>query len=209
MCYRIELKTGIKEIANRFNVNFDPPASTLFNSEINGFDFATHPIITNTNPLIITTDYTWGLIPAWSKDDSIKKSTLNAKVETLAERAAFRDIIIKRCLVIATGYFEWRWNDERGKLKQKYEIHSSEEAIFAFAGLYANWTHPANGNIIKSFTIITTEANPQMRYIHNNKKRMPVMLNKSDETAWINGAAHEKFSYPNYNAELIAFAVNP
>ncbi len=207
MCYRIELKSGIKEIATRFKAEFHAPASSLFNAEINGFDFAPHPIILDRNQQSITTDYHWGLIPSWSKDDAIKKMTLNAKLETLTEKPAFRDVICNRCLIIATGYYEWHWHDDKGKSKEKFEIHAAEEAIFAFAGLYSHWTNPANGNSKKTFAIVTTAANRQMQYIHNSKMRMPLMLNKIDESDWLAGKAKESFGYPDYNAEIIAFAV--
>jgi putative SOS response-associated peptidase YedK len=61
--------------------------------------------------------YSWGLIPNWAKDDSIRKNTLNAKIETIHEKPSFRDVIQHRCLVLIDGFYEWKWLDEKGKHK--------------------------------------------------------------------------------------------
>ena len=208
MCYRIELKSGIEAIANRFKARIDNPESSIFDEEINGFAFKKHPIITNDDPQTIATDFSWGLIPHWCKDDAIRKNTLNAKIETLDEKPAFRDVVHNRCLIIATGYYEWRWNDEKGKSKQKFEIHSAEHEIFSLAGIYSSWTNPATRDIVKSFAVVTTDANQKMQYIHNNKKRMPVMLKQQDEMNWLNGKPQNTFGYPVYDADLIAFTIS-
>ena len=208
MCYRVQVNTGVGKIAERFKAHVENPENLFFNEEINGFAYQALPIITNQNPEIIASDFFWGLIPSWCNDDSIKKNTLNAKVETLEDKPAFRDVIQNRCLIIATGYYEWRWNDAKGKSKQKFEIHSAEEEIFAFAGIYSTWKNSSDNNILKTFSIVTTQANPQMEYIHNMKKRMPLMLKKEDEKNWLDSSiAIENFAFPNYNAEIIAFPV--
>ncbi len=208
MCYRVQVNTGVGKIAERFKAKVDNPEMLLFNEEINGFAYQALPVITNDNPAVVTSEYKWGLIPSWCKDDSIKKNTLNAKIETLDEKPAFRDVAKNRCLVIATGYYEWRWNDEKGKSKQKFEIHSSEEEIFAFAGIFSTWTNPADQQIVKTFSIVTTQANLQMEYIHNMKKRMPLMLKRSDEQHWLDASNPiDDFAFPKYNAEIIAFPV--
>jgi putative SOS response-associated peptidase YedK len=202
------LNTGIKEIAKRFNAHVPNAENLLFGEEINGFSYQNCPIIINEDQGNIRDDFSWGLIPQWCKDETIRKNTLNAKIETLDEKPAFRNAVHNRCLVIATGYYEWRWNDEKGKTKQKFEIHSADEEIFAFAGIYSSWNDTSEKIIRNTFSIVTTEANEQMAYIHNNKKRMPVMLRKSDEMAWLNNEIpFRQFSYPNYNADIIAFTV--
>ena len=147
----------------------------------------------------------WGVIPSWCQDDSIRKNTLNARVESLHEKPSFRNYVQNRCLVLATGYYEWRWLDDKGKAKQKFEIHHASAEAFAFAGLYAHW-HEASGLLRKTFTIVTTAANKQMEYIHNTKKRMPLMLNPGDEDAWLDTRNDpSKFAYPAYDAQLVAF----
>ncbi len=206
MCYRVEVKAGIEEIAKRFRAKFQSTDPFNFNDEINGFAHGAHPVITNLDPAIIASEYHWGLIPDWCKDDSIRKNTLNARIETLDQKPVFRNVVSNRCLVIATAYYEWRWNDEKGKSKQKFIIHSAENEIFAFGGLFSVWRSPANGEISKTFSIVTTSANEQMQYIHNNKIRMPLMLRHEDEKSWLDSKISvEEFAYPKYDAPLVAF----
>lgn len=92
------------------------------------------------------------------------------------EKPSFKDSINKRCLVIVDGFYEWQWLDKVGKSKQKYLITHKQDEPFAFAGLYNDWLNPATGDIRRTYTIVTTEANELMAEIHNNKKRMPVSL---------------------------------
>lgn len=141
----------------------------------------------------------WGLIPFWAKDNSIRKNTLNARFETLREKASFRSSLNNRCLVLSDGFYEWQWLDEKGKKKQKYLITRPNEEAFAFAGLYNDWIDKSTGEIVKTYTIITTKANELMANIHNTKKRMPFILSPEIEEAWLMG---EELQFQNL--ELIA-----
>ena len=72
----------------------------------------------------------------------------------------------------------WQWLDSKGKQKQKYIITPTAQEIFAFAGFYSTWKKPQSGKEITSYTIATTEANELMAEIHNNKKRIPIVLKR-------------------------------
>ncbi len=206
MCYRTEITKNLEALERRFKAQTVNSQNLILGQEIYGFDFQPTPIIINAEPQFIQGDFHWGLIPSWSQDDSIRKLTLNAKIETLEEKPAYRDVVKNRCLIIATGYYEWRWNDEKGKSKQKYGIYSAESEIFAFAGIYAKWKNPVNGQWVNSYSIVTTEANEKMQYIHNTKKRMPIVLKLQDESSWLNNEIPIKeFAFPHYNPNLIAF----
>jgi putative SOS response-associated peptidase YedK len=206
MCYRVEINASIKEIAKRYNANAENSTGEFHQGEINGFAHKTHPLIINKNPKIITLNHHWGLVPFWSTDDLIKKNTLNARIETLDEKPSFKDVISNRCLVIVTAYYEWRWNDEKGKSKEKFAIYSAEDEIFSLAGIYSTWKNPATDAVLNSFSIVTTKANETMQYIHNNKKRMPVMLKSKDEKDWLSGdIPYQQFAFPAYNPNLLAF----
>ena len=202
MCYRTRLNSKIAKIERTFDAAFLDPEKYHPQSEINAFDFLATPVIADFSQTEILF-YNWGLIPFWAKNEAIKKSTLNAKIETLKEKPAFRDAVSKRCLIIADGYYEWQWQDTKGKQKQKYLITSAEEEVFALAGLYSTWKEPHSGRVFETYTIITTEANQVMSEIHNNKKRMPVMLRKSDHAGWLQGKNIEEFAFP-YEAPLEA-----
>jgi putative SOS response-associated peptidase YedK len=121
----------------------------------------------------------WGLIPHWAKDEKTAYKMINARVETLTQRPAFRGLLShNRCLVPACGYYEWQGE---GRDKTPYYIHPREDQYLAFAGLYDTWTTP-DGEDLYTFTIITTEADPFMARLHN---RMPVILARALEEAWL------------------------
>jgi putative SOS response-associated peptidase YedK len=104
---------------------------------------------------------------------------INARVETLAQRPAFRSLLAAhRCMIPASGYFEWR-AEARGKTP--YYIHPTSHEFFAFAGLYDVWTRP-DGEVLHTFTIITKDADEFMAQLHN---RMPVILARDLEDAWL------------------------
>lgn len=208
MCSRLQLVLKKEDLEERYDAVTDNPADLITGEEINAFVHPTLPIITNSTPKIISTEYYWGLVPHWAKDRSIQKNTVNAKIETLHQKPSFHDIIGNRCLIPATAFYEWRWLDEKGKSKEKYSIHSTTSEIFSMAGLYSSWIDPISGETLKTFTMITTEANPTMAYCNNIKKRMPIVLKPSDEQAWLDGSVpYMNFTYPNYDAEVVSFRV--
>jgi len=123
----------------------------------------------------------WGLIPSWAKDPAIGNKLINARAETLAEKASFkRPFQTRRCLVPADGFYEWRFTKTtKGKIPMRIRLKSQEP--FAMAGLWERWKD-AEGKELRTFTIITTEANDALQPIHN---RMPVILKRQDEEAWL------------------------
>jgi putative SOS response-associated peptidase YedK len=123
----------------------------------------------------------WGLIPFWAKDMNIGYRTINAKSETAAEKPAFRSAFKRRrCLIPANGFYEWKRQKGR-KQKQPYLIRLKESRLFAFAGLWEQWKD-ADGNMIESCTILTTEPNELVAELHN---RMPVILDHKDHALWL------------------------
>lgn len=208
MCFFMAQNQPISKVENRFNAKVDKPDNFLQSDYIVGFEYLNVPIILDSKPEIINTNYHWGLVPSWSKDIDFRKNTLNARIETLEEKPSFKNVTQNRCLVIASSFFEWRWLDDKGKSKEKYQIYSSESETFAFAGLYETWVNPMTGIAYNSFSIVTTQANEQMNYIHNHKGRMPVMLKKGDEKEWLNtNNKTQDFIFPTYNPNLIGFKI--
>ncbi len=81
----------------------------------------------------------WGLIPFWAKDESIGTRMINARSETLAEKKSFkRPYRSQRCLILATGFFEWYKEEDGSKTPVYFRLRSGEP--FAFAGLWESWT---------------------------------------------------------------------
>jgi putative SOS response-associated peptidase YedK len=126
----------------------------------------------------------FGLVPSWSKDDTRAASMINARAETVAEKAAYRAAFKSRpCLVVADGFYEWKQIGP--KEKQPYFITLKNRAPFAFGGLWESWNPKdatPNGGPLESFTIITTEPNELCAKLHD---RMPLILTPPDWPKWL------------------------
>ena len=123
--------------------------------------------------------FQWGLVPFWAKDPKIGNRLINARAETIAEKPAFRTPFKKhRCLVLADGFYEW---DKKGARRVPYRVVMKDEHPFALAGICDYWKDN-KGNELKSFSIITTDANRLISKIHD---RMPVILSRKDEKVWL------------------------
>jgi putative SOS response-associated peptidase YedK len=186
MCYTIKIDVTREELEKRFGAKFIRPDKYQSAVKVNAFSLPLLPVICNDNPGEIRL-YHWGLIPRWIKsaDDAagIRTKTFNAKSETLDEKPSFRGSFNrKHCLVLVHGFYEWQ---TRRKEKIPYLIGIKDQPLFALAGLFDQWTNPQNGELIDTFTVITTRANPMMEEIHNIKKRMPVILAPEDEKKWL------------------------
>jgi putative SOS response-associated peptidase YedK len=127
----------------------------------------------------------WGLIPSWAKDESIGSKMINARAETLAEKPSFKRLLrSRRCLIAADGFYEWQ-KEQGGKTPMYITMKDGE--IFALAGLWDTWKN-ADGEQIRTCTIITTEPNELVTSIHN---RMPVILPPEAREAWLDSTLHD------------------
>lgn len=132
---------------------------------------------------------TWGLVPSWAKDASIGNRLINARLETAAEKPAFRRAFERRRAIIpADGYYEWYASTVGGKVKkQPYFIAPQDGSILAMAGLYEIWRDPAKAEDAPdrfrwTMTIITTTAEDALGQIHD---RMPLMLDHASYDTWL------------------------
>jgi putative SOS response-associated peptidase YedK len=124
----------------------------------------------------------WGLVPPWAKELTIGNRLINARAESVASKPAFRSAFKRRrCLVPADGYFEWQ---KRPSGKQPYYVHRRDQLPFGFAGLWELWRDEQD-NSLETFTVITTDASPATRQIHD---RMPVIVDPHDYQAWLDPA---------------------
>ncbi len=122
----------------------------------------------------------WGLIPVWAKDVSIGYKLINARSESVFEKNTWkRPVLHARCLVPSNGFYEWK---KDGSKKQPYFIRPKDSDLFAMAGVYSQWTDKATGEVIESFSILTTTPNKEMSDLHD---RMPVILKPDDEERWL------------------------
>ncbi|HLG86419.1 MAG TPA: SOS response-associated peptidase [Alphaproteobacteria bacterium] len=124
----------------------------------------------------------WGLIPAWSKEAKMMGATFNAKAEAIDRTSTFRDAwrAGRRCLVVANGFYEWRKRD-----KQPFAIARAKQTFTVMAGLWEEWRARDGSEVIRSCTIITTDANDLIGTVHD---RMPVILAEQDWPAWLGEA---------------------
>ncbi len=129
----------------------------------------------------------WGLVPSFIVKEEqardIQNKTLNARADTIHEKKSYKNSIVsQRCVLVVDGFFEWRHVSEE---KIPYYIYPTDGTVFYLGCIYNTWTDQSTGEMKDTFSIITTEANPLMEFIHNNKKRMPLILNKDDIAQWI------------------------
>lgn len=144
----------------------------------------------------------WGLVPSWARDRRTAASMINARLESVATKPAFRSAFkMRRCLVPASGYYEWRL--ENG-IKQPYWIHHTRHPVLMFAGLWESWKSPA-GDRLQSFAIITCAAVDAMQQLHD---RTPVMLDAPVLCDWLHGSP-EAASDIAHAARVPALAWHP
>lgn len=176
MCGRFSIVSSKESIEARFDVIFD---DDHYRSVYNAAPTQLLPLITNIEPNKVSF-YKWGLVPFWAKDQSLASKMINARSETILEKPAFKNLMKrKRCLVLSDGFYEWKQHS--GGKKQPYRITLKDNALYAYAGLWDEWSE-SEGKKVNTFTIITTQPNELMKSIHN---RMPVILNREDEKKWI------------------------
>ena len=122
----------------------------------------------------------WDLIPHFERDPAHARMLNNARAETVAKLPSFRGAFAsRRCLVPAEAFYEWKRD---GKLKQPFAIARADGAPLAFGGIWESWTDPANGDVTRSFAVVTTDANATMAPIHD---RMPIVLEAHDWPVWL------------------------
>ena len=198
MCYHNSLKVQPRKVADYYEAAL--PA--LFTDPVfhgNGFTFPLWPVLAMNHPGHLLPAQ-WGLIPAWVKlaEEARKLRTfnLNARSETIFEKPSFRGPArYNRCLVPSTGFIEWQ---DAGKKKLPYFICLEGRELFSLAGLSSTWVDPATGEVVDTFCILTTEANPMLAKIHNSKKRMPVILSREAERRWLDPVQTEKDLHPMF-----------
>ena len=142
---------------------------------------------------------TWGLVPSWAKDPAIGNRMINARMETVAEKPAYkRAFASRRCLLPADGYFEWYPTEVKGKsgrpLKQPFYIHPADGGVLAMAGLYEIWRDPDKAEddpdrFRWTCTVITTDAEDDVGHIHD---RMPLMVEKDRWSSWLDPTTKDK-----------------
>ena len=187
MCFSVNVNLVKEELESRYGVSFPDKYRYEPSYYYHAFGLNNLPVICSESPSYFRVSK-WGLIPSWvkSKEDAdlIRFKTFNARSETIRTKAAFSESFkSKRCIIPVRGFYEWQ---HVGKKKIPWYIYPVRDDIFTLAGLYSEWNDRLSGEVLETFTVITTEANELMAEIHNSGKRMPVILDKNSEKRWLN-----------------------
>ncbi len=176
----------------------------------NGFDHPNLPIVSKLGKIETAQ---WGLIPKWLKNHAgtieFSNKTLNARIETIDSKPSFNDSWNNNpCLILASGFFEWQHRDNK---KYPFYIYPQNNEILLFGGIFNDWFDNTQSRWIRTYSIITREANALMSEIHNTKKRMPLIIPHNLAKDWISENAKNRFEIANENSAdyLVAHEVNP
>lgn len=176
MCGRFTASFEFREIKVRYKLQSDLP---LLPRRYNIAPSQEVPVIIQNGGKNELKIMRWGLVPSWAPDRSIANRMINARAESITEKPSFRRLVeSRRCLIPADGFYEWR---REGSGKVPMWFHLKKKEPFAFAGLWDVW-RDVEGEILHSFTIITTVPNALLRRIHN---RMPVIFDPLQARQWL------------------------
>jgi putative SOS response-associated peptidase YedK len=173
MCfYYAVVKTNAKALIE--NGIIKEEQLSLFSDKqfVKGFDFPLMPVISNNNPGIIQM-FRWGFVPPQTQNTEQAIAFLTQQ---------------QRCLVLCSGFFEWRNKSPEKKNSEKYPFYVSlkDDGMFVFGGIWEKFTDRKTGEIIHTYAIITTRANDLMELVHNTKKRMPLIIEPEKAMNWLN-----------------------
>ncbi len=128
----------------------------------------------------------WGLVPPWAKSPGVGARMINARAESLTTSGAFRAAYRRRrCLVPADGFYEWQAR-AGSRAKQPWYLSPADGRLLAMAGLWERWVGPRGADHLRSLTIVTTRAGPDLAGLHD---RMPVLLAPQVWDLWLDGGA--------------------
>lgn len=214
MCGRYSLFAPFSDVEERFGATFE----YSFDPRYNAAPSQSLPVITNDEPDVIQ-QMEWGLVPSWA-DDRSAFGLINARAETLGEKASFSDAYERRrCVVPADGFYEWAETDD-GTVP--YRVTLADESVFGMAGLWERWVPErrqtglaefgGGGDVdgepapVETFTVVTTEPNDVVEELHD---RMAVVLDPENAAGWLHGddAVRQSLLGP-YDGEMRAYRVS-
>jgi putative SOS response-associated peptidase YedK len=186
MCFSVNVNLVKDELENRYGASFPDRDRYQPSYYYHAFGLPELPAICSGSPDRVQL-LRWGLIPSWTRNSNdaneIRYKTFNARGESVSSRPSFsKSFKSKRCIIPVKGFFEWQ---HAGNEKIPWYIYNADEEIFSIAGLYDQWVETNTGETFDTFSIITTDANDLLAVIHNTKKRMPVILDRINESRWI------------------------
>lgn len=215
MCGRYTISHTTEEILERFQILAErievDPSYNVAPSQMVPIVVAENSDGENEPPSRLLELCKWGLVPFWVKDLKGSKPMINARAETLREKAAFKQAFVRRrCVIPADGFYEWK---KDAKKKVPMRIRLADDKLFGFAGIYQDWKSP-DGKKMRTFAIITVPANEKVRDIHD---RMPAILTPEAERMWLNPDVEDEdalesclqpYPYNDLEAYVVSTMVN-
>jgi len=172
MCGRFALVASNLELQQQFSLQ----QSAAFTPRFNIAPGEPIPVIRDKGRLDFLN---WGFIPSWLKTSADHKGWINARAETVTEKAAFRQAFLKRrCLIPANGYYEWK---ALTAIKQPFYVHMEKDELFAFAGIWES-RQREDGQTEETCAILTIEADGDLLRIH---ERMPLIISPAQYALWL------------------------
>ena len=180
MCGRFTLTRSAAEVAEHFDLTAAPELVARFNAAPTQELPSVRVRSSGERVLELRR---WGLVPHWAKDVTLGARMINARIESVLERPAFRDAMQRRrCLVPADGFFEWQG---KARARRPFHIALPGCALFAIAGLYERW-HGPGGEVVDSFTLLTRPARGVVATLHD---RMPLIVDPPGYAGWLDPSA--------------------
>ena len=204
MCGRFSIHTPESRIREAFNLEHTEPLG--LQSRYNIVPSQQIPIIRvkETSREMVLAQ--WGLVPHWSTEPKTRYSTINARIESVAEKPTYRTPFKRRrCLIPADGFYEWK---QAAGNKVPCHIHMKNSEVFAFAGLWDHWE--GEGKALDSCTIIVMPSNAIMKPIH---ERMPAIIAPAHYDYWLDSGVTDKQEIMQYltsapSSQLSAYPVS-
>lgn len=183
MCFTVNVNLVKEELENRYGRGFIDHERYRPSYYYHAFALPELPVVTSERITLAR----WGLIPEWVKNEAqaseIRMKTFNARSETIDRKPSFAGSFLKRrCIVPVAGFFEWQ-HTSSGKIP--WYITSATDEILSLGGLWNEWHATPGGDVVNTFSIVTTGANQMMAEIHNSGRRMPLILSGAAVDKWI------------------------
>lgn len=211
MCFTVNVNLVKEELESRYGKGFIDHENYRPSYYYHAFALPQLPVITAERISLMR----WGLIPEWAGDfrqaSEIRMKTFNARSETIDTKPSFASSYrYRRCIIPVSGFYEWQ-HTPSGKIP--WYIASSTGSILSLGGIWSGWSDSGGGEVLQTFSIVTTVANDLMSEIHNSGKRMPMIL--SDETTgkWLDGRSSDELlkslMIPAGDDVLSAYTIGP
>jgi putative SOS response-associated peptidase YedK len=181
MCFTVNVNLVKEEIEERYGVTFPGKYRYEPSYYYHAFGLPELPAICSGDPGSVRL-LKWGLIPSWVRNETdaeeIRLKTFNARAESIESKPSFSSSFkTRRCIIPVKGFYEWQ-HTAKGKIP--WYICGSDDEILSLAGLFSEWVRSATGEVLSTFTVITTDANEIMAEIHNSKKWIDLSIPASE-----------------------------